>query len=279
LFGAQRCDGSGWGYYVQMEGKKPYSSTLDGHCCLSSGPRGVALIPTFAVTTDADGVVMNFFDAGTARLNLRDGTPVRLTVDTRYPSDERIQVTIDPATQKTFAVKARMPAWCVASALRVNGNPVKIPSGPDGYVAITREWKPGDRIELRFRLEPRVMVGDHRNLGKVAVLYGPLVLAADQALLGNANLQLDAVSVAGTTVSTLAVAPEPAPEPVRSWPDAQVFKVNAIARQDSGSTKAGSRLQIRLIPFADAGATGTAYEVWVPLGVASSSSAPRPDGQ
>src|SRR2546426_2432532 len=42
LFGAQRCDGSAWGYYVEMEGKKPYSSTLDGHCCLSSGPRGVA---------------------------------------------------------------------------------------------------------------------------------------------------------------------------------------------------------------------------------------------
>ena len=64
LFGAQRCDGSAWGYYVQMEGKKPYSSTLDGHCCLSSGPRGVALIPTFAVTTDADGVVVNLYDAG-----------------------------------------------------------------------------------------------------------------------------------------------------------------------------------------------------------------------
>ena len=74
LFGAQRCDGSAWGYYVQMEGKKPYSSTLDGHCCLSSGPRGVALIPTFAVSTDADGVVVNLYDAGTAKLNLRDGT-------------------------------------------------------------------------------------------------------------------------------------------------------------------------------------------------------------
>ena len=72
-----------------MEGKKPYSSTLDGHCCLSSGPRGVALIPTFAVTTDADGVVVNLYDAGTAKLNLRDGTPVTLTTETRYPSDGR----------------------------------------------------------------------------------------------------------------------------------------------------------------------------------------------
>ena len=70
MFGAQSCDGSAWGYYVQMEGKKPYSNNLDGHCCLSSGPRGIALIPTFAVTTDADGVVVNLYDAGTAQLTL-----------------------------------------------------------------------------------------------------------------------------------------------------------------------------------------------------------------
>jgi DUF1680 family protein len=58
LCGAQRPDGRAWGYYVEMEGKKPYTSTLDGQCCLSSGPRGFALVPTFAITTDADGAVV-----------------------------------------------------------------------------------------------------------------------------------------------------------------------------------------------------------------------------
>ena len=110
LLGAQQCDGGAWGYYVQLEGRKPYTSNLDGQCCLSSGPRGVALIPSFAVTTDADGVVVNLFDAGTAKLNLRDGTPVTLTTDTRYPSDGRIRIVVDPAEPKTFAVKARVPA-------------------------------------------------------------------------------------------------------------------------------------------------------------------------
>jgi DUF1680 family protein len=94
LFGAQRCDGSAWGYYAQMEGKKPYSSTLEGHCCLSSGPRGVALIPTFAVSTDAAGVVVNLYDAGTAKLSLKDNTPVRLVTETRYPAEEQIRMTV-----------------------------------------------------------------------------------------------------------------------------------------------------------------------------------------
>jgi DUF1680 family protein len=92
LLGAQKCDGSAWGYYVQMEGKKPYSSTLDGHCCLSSGPRGVALIPTFAVSTDAAGMVVNLYDAGTAKLTWKDQTAVTLVTETLYPAEEQIRI-------------------------------------------------------------------------------------------------------------------------------------------------------------------------------------------
>jgi uncharacterized protein len=280
LLGAQRCDGSAWGYYVQMEGKKPYSSTLDGHCCLSSGPRGVALIPTFAVTTDAEGVVVNLFDAGTAKLKLRDGTPVTLTTETRYPGEERVLITVSPAETKTFGVKVRVPEWCRKSSMEVHATGKQgMKHETAGYWSVTREWKPGDRIELRFMLEPRVVVGDHRNQGKVAVLYGPLVLAADEALLGATNRTVNAVSMTGATVSALAVKPEPAPDMVKSWPGAQVFKVNAIARRGTGGLKAGTPFQVRLIPFADAGGTSTPYKVWLPLGLASSSGNLLLDGQ
>src|ERR1043166_3464959 len=120
LLGAQRCDGAAWGYYVQMEGKKPYSSTLDGHCCLSSGPRGVALIPTFATTTDAEGIVCNLYDSGEAKLSLRDHNSVSLKIQTLYPSDEKIQMTVSPAAPKSFALKLRIPAWCPESSIMVN---------------------------------------------------------------------------------------------------------------------------------------------------------------
>jgi uncharacterized protein len=279
LFGAQRCDGSGWGYYVQMEGKKPYSSTLDGHCCLSSGPRGVALIPSFAVSTDAEGVVVNLFDAGTASLTLRGGTAVTLSASTLYPSDERIQMTVALAEPKAFAVKVRIPAWCESSSVRVNDKVVTLATGTDGYLAITRKWKQGDRIELRFKLETRVVVGDHKNRGKVAVEYGPLVLAADEGLLGATNRSLSAIAAAGTNLASLGVRAEPAPAAVKSWPGAQVFRVNAIARKRAGTLKPGAALQVRLIPFADAGGTGGAYKVWLPLDMASASGNVLLDGQ
>jgi len=278
LLGAQRCDGGAWGYYVQMEGRKPYTTNLDGQCCLSSGPRGVALIPTFAVTTDADGIVINLYDAGTARLNLRDHTPVTLTTETQYPGKEQIRIAVEPAETKSFAVKLRVPAWCPSATMEVNGQKVLARPNADGYVAIQRQWKKGDRIALRLKLEPRLITGDHMNQGKVALMYGPLVLAADEALLGKVSpaknrgassapeaIPLNGIAVASPELAKLKVTPEPAPEEFRTWPGAQVFRIRAVTRKPMPALKTGTALTIRLVPFADAGGTGTRYKVWLPL--------------
>jgi hypothetical protein len=270
LFGAQRCDGAAWGYYVEMEGKKPYSSTLDGHCCLSSGPRGVALIPTFAVTTDADGVVLNLYDSGIANLELRDKTPVKLTLDTHYPSDELINIQIEPGTEKTFSFKLRVPAWCQTASVQVNRKEVPIHPEADGYVTIRRNWTKGDAVQLRFKLDARVVRGDHKNEGKIAVIYGPLVLAADEALLPKeSGVTLSAIAAAGPDLAALHLSPEAAPPENKDWPSAQVFRVNAVTRRATGSLLAAAPLAIRLTPFADAGSSGTRYKVWLPLAGAS----------
>jgi DUF1680 family protein len=265
LFGAQCPDGSGWGYYVQMQGKKPYSSTLDGHCCLSSGPRGLALIPTFAVSTDAEGAVVNLYEAGTANLSLRDGTPVNLVCETEYPSDGRIGITVGLPQRKRFAVKLRMPDWCSEATVAINGK--KIPRAR-GYAKVDREWRPGDHLELRFKLEPRVVLGRRQNQGRLAILYGPLVLAADEALLTDAGASLNSIGVPSRNLAALRLTPQPAPAKFKTWPGARMFTVNAVARQPADARK-GNPLRAALIPFADAGETGSAYKVWLPYEAAS----------
>ncbi len=275
LFGAQRCDGSAWGYYVQMEGTKPYSSTLDGHCCLSSGPRGVALIPTFATTTDAEGVVLNLYETGTAHLTLPDKTPITLKTETHYPSDGNVLVTVEPAQERYYMIKVRVPTWCQEFTIKVNGKKVTELPGRDGYVAVARTWKMNDRVDIKLKLEPQVIIGDHKNEGRVAMLYGPLVLAADEALLpkvaGN-PLPLNSVSAAGDTLAALKISPEPAPAALKSWPEAEVFRANGVTRKKSGDMKAGTPVKLKLIPFADAGGTGTRYKVWLPLDVVTHNS-------
>jgi hypothetical protein len=260
LCGAQQPDGKAWGYYVQMEGKKPYTATLDGQCCLSSGPRGFALVPTFALTTDADGVVVNLYDAGKAQLRLRNGTAVKLGIETAYPAAGKIAISIDPAEPCRFALKLRIPQWCRKASLRINGDPVDMKGMRSGsYAVINGNWKKGNKVELDLTLEPRVVVGQHGNKGKVAICYGPLVLAADEALLGGEHTSLNAIAVASANRTALAITPELAPEKFRTWPGAQVFHLGAVAGPDR------SPLDIRLVPFAAAGATGKNYKVWLPL--------------
>lgn len=264
LFGAQQPDGAAWCYYVPLEGKKPYSAQLTGHCCLSSGPRAVALIPTFASSVDADGVVLNLYEAGTARLTLKNGKQVTLTTETKYPADSKIVISVDATSSSPFAFKVRIPAWCNESSIKLNGKKLETKVGANGYAVINRSWAKGDKVELNFKLEPKVIVGDHMNEGKVAFMYGPLVLAADEALLGT-DLTIGSVAIGSLELTKLGIKPAPAPESVKNWSNAQTFHLNAVLRRHTATAKAGSPVEIQLIPFADGSSTGKNYKVWLPL--------------
>jgi DUF1680 family protein len=261
LPGAQRPDGRAWGYYVQMEGTKPYTSTLDGQCCLSSGPRGFALIPTFAITTDAEGVVVNLEDAAHAHLRLAGGAEVGVTIATAYPAEPTVDIAITAAQPGAFSVRLRIPAWCPSATLARAGKALPVEPGPDGYVVVRRTWTGTEHLLLTLPPTPRVVTGDHANQSKAAICYGPLVLAADAALdpHGSDRPQLDT-----TAVADLAITPMPASGPYKDWAHAEIFRI---------TTHGGTTL---LAPFATAG-TGPApgadaasdkrstYRVWLPI--------------
>jgi hypothetical protein len=193
-----------------------------------------------------------------------------LKLDTLYPSEEHVRITIEPTRPTEFSVKLRIPAWCRNAKVALNGKDLAIEEQSDGYMRIQRKWNNSDRIDLTLKLEPGVVLGNHRNEGKIAVMYGPLVLAADGALIsadeqGSSSLPLGAIAAAGPTLQALNFKTEPAPRPVKSWDGAEVFRINAITRRPVGSLPAGSPAIARLVPFSDAGGIGSDYKVWLPL--------------
>jgi DUF1680 family protein len=262
LFGAQRPDGKGWCYYVPLEGRKTYAEQLDGQCCLSSGPRGVALVPTFAVSTDADGVVVNLYSPGRSTVNLRDGTSVTLFTETAYPREGRIAFTLQTSVSHSIALKLPIPKWCENPSLTINGEIVRVQPGSDGYVALRRKWLASDRVELTLPLKPRLIVGNHTNMGSVAVAYGPLILAADEAI-GPAELKnIAALAVVKPDSTALGVVPE---APPRNWAGTQVFRAHAVVRSAASPGVVAHEIDIGLVPFADAGRSSGRYAVWLPL--------------
>lgn len=264
LLGAQKPDGSGWGYYVQLEGKKPYSAELSGHCCLSSGPRGLALVPTFAFTTDAAGVVINFLAAGKSSLRLPDGNNVRIDVDSLYPAEGEVRIRLQLERSSAFSAKLRVPGWSRAATIAVNDHREAPALRSGEYAVLKREWRDGDIITITMPMAVRAIVGEHGNQGKVAFASGPLILAADDGL--NAAATIGSFAIPATTVAkTPVIKGSPAPESWRDWAGARVYSVDATLTTNVLNRVAGNTVTLQLVPFAEAGCTLAPYQVWLPL--------------
>ncbi len=106
-----------------------------------------------------------------------------LTLDTAYPMEGAVRLTVDEAPRRSATLALRIPAWAKGAALAVNGTPAPLEL-EQGYARITRRWRPRDRVELTLpmtlRAEP--LLGDPQT---VAFLSGPLVLAADMGPVGD----------------------------------------------------------------------------------------------
>ncbi len=189
LLGAQKPTGDDWAYYTPLEGIKPYDNFTT--CCHSSGPRGVALIPSFAWMTSADGgLVVNLYNSSSATVTLPNAGRVSIVEKTDYPYTGSIHFVVSPERSGvTFPFRMRLPEGATLSALKV-GNKVVRTTAPGGYILLNRSWKRGDTVSLDLTLKKSLTDGDHENADRAALQFGPLVLTLDTALnpgLNNLN--------------------------------------------------------------------------------------------
>lgn len=102
-----------------------------------------------------------------------DGTSI--VQQTAFPQSSTTTFTIG-GKDKDFAFRLRYPSWATKMEIKVNGKKVKAKKGTDGYVAISRLWKAGDRIDVNYEMELRE-VPTKDDASKVALVYGPVVMA------------------------------------------------------------------------------------------------------
>ena len=160
-------------------------------CCACIGAAGVGIFLKNAIRTDDDGITVNFYERGCASLTYK-GVPVSVRMDTDYPVDGNVRISITAERPVKFTLRLRNPSWTGL---------------PKGYTAYTRLWQ-NDIIELNWDMSlkthfPEPWVEDtvytdtskntstfhaagparvcHRDEDDnyVAVTRGPLTLAAD----------------------------------------------------------------------------------------------------
>lgn len=168
-------------------------------CCPPNAARLIASLGEYLYTVREETLFTHLYIGGTAKVEF-GGVPVRVRQRSGLPWDGTVTMELDPAREVSFTLALRIPGWCGGARLRVNGEAVELGLGgavvEDGYAAISRTWKPGDRVELELPLEVAVLRSHPQvraNAGKVALQRGPLVYAFESADNGDtlSSLKLD----------------------------------------------------------------------------------------
>jgi DUF1680 family protein len=146
-------------------------------CCPSNVVRFIPSVPGYVYAVGKNGVYVNLYVAGSGKVKLGDGE-VKLTQETQYPWDGKVKLTVEPGSQKDFAINLRVPGWCRGAKVKVRGSAVEQPQIDRGYLPLSGAWQSGDVIELNLPMEverieahPRVKA----DAGRVALQRGPVV--------------------------------------------------------------------------------------------------------
>lgn len=99
---------------------------------------------------------------------------VTLDTQTEYPFKETVRLEVNPAQPVRFPLYLRIPQWCEAAQLSVNGEPLNAAPDEKGFIRVERNWQPGDAMDLHLPMKLRVM---ERPNDAVALALGPLTLA------------------------------------------------------------------------------------------------------
>jgi hypothetical protein len=88
-----------------------------------------------------------------------DRVPVEITCRTDYPFNESIEVSVQPSREATFPLDFRIPGWCTAPTLSVNGSVVVVNQNSRGFARVHRTWKPGDTVQLQLPMTAILQTG------------------------------------------------------------------------------------------------------------------------
>ncbi|HEY0230116.1 MAG TPA: beta-L-arabinofuranosidase domain-containing protein [Dokdonella sp.] len=143
-------------------------------CCSGTLPMVAADHGLNLCFTDAQGIYVNLYVPGQVRWR-RGGASCGVAIETDYPYSSAITLTLQVASPHAFTVNLRIPAWAEGASIRINGKS-RQPARSGSFVALRREWRSGDRIELELPMPTRLQAVDGQHPDTVALLAGPLAL-------------------------------------------------------------------------------------------------------
>ena len=156
-------------------------------CCVGSGFENHAKYAEAIYYHNSDSLFVNLFIP--SKVHWRNKGVV-FTQRTAFPEEETTVLEVSCATPVSASLMLRWPSWCVKPEVKVNGRKVAVKVSAGKYIPVSRKWKEGDRIEIRYPMSLRLeRLPDDPS--KAAVFYGPVLLAGRLGTEGFTGCQPD----------------------------------------------------------------------------------------
>ena len=166
-------------------------------CCPSNVARFVPAIPGYVYAVTDKELYVNLFISNDANITLGN-RKLRITQKANFPWDGKVEILVNPEISGKFTLMIRIPGWAQNEALpgglykfadqdtepvivKVNGEVSELKL-KDGYAAISRRWRSGDRVEVEFPMPVRKVIADERvkeDKNKIAFQRGPVIYCAE----------------------------------------------------------------------------------------------------
>ena len=151
-----------------------YRPTHETECCSGNVNR---MLPNFVgrmwMTDNKGGAVATLYGPSTATFATDKGD-VTVSCETSYPFGETLLFHVSAANGARLPLTLRIPTWCTAASVTVNGTAVDMPLTSGSFVQLPDEVKDGDDIMLTLPMSVERIVLEGQG---VYFKRGPLLYA------------------------------------------------------------------------------------------------------
>jgi len=149
-------------------------------CCPPNIARTTLSLGAYAWTVSEDTIYTHLYAGGEIKAKM-NGKDIRLEIQSGFPWDGNVKVTVRAEEPVSGTLAFRLPGWCENSRIEA-GNVSR--EERDGYLYLSGEWTDGQEIRLSFPMKVRTVRANpnvRADQGKVAVRRGPLTYCAEEA--------------------------------------------------------------------------------------------------
>jgi len=169
-------------------------------CCPPNVMRLFSSLAHYLVTTNDNGIQVHQYAPAEISLSLASGRQLMLSIETEYPWEGAVQLTVNETDGSPWQLGLRIPGWCPSARVSVNGEPVTAHEIKKGYLVLNRPWRANDKVRLELSLAAEFIESNPRvdaTRECLAIQRGPMVYcleAIDNPDLNLVDIQLEETS-------------------------------------------------------------------------------------